>query len=310
MILSLLLAQQIAVQFLWLLVGFILIRVKILKEQDATVLSKIVLYVTTPCMVLMAFQVELTDTVRNSLVLAFAAGAMASTIIIFLSALFKRIFRLDDIDQMSMSYPNCGNLVFPLVAATIGNEWTMFSCPFWMFQIFLLFTHGEHLMRGTKKISLRNLVLNINIIAIMLAMFLFFAKIMLPRIIISALSGFSVTVGPMSMLVIGMSIGNADFKKIFTTGRIYFVCLCRLIILPLVFILVIKISGAAYLFDDAKQILMLTVIGASSSVAVAVVQMAQACGRDSSKASCINVMSVLFLIVTMPVMVAIYEVIV
>ena len=52
---SILLAQQIAQLFLMILMGFLIVKAGLLKDEDSKVLSKIVLYLIIPCVILNAF---------------------------------------------------------------------------------------------------------------------------------------------------------------------------------------------------------------------------------------------------------------
>lgn len=58
---------------------------------------------------------------------------------------------------------------------------------------------------------------------------------------------------------------------------------------------------------DAEYILMIVLIATSAPAAAMITQLAQIYGKDSRYASVINVMSVIFCIITMPVMVLSYE---
>jgi len=58
--LSLLLAQKIAVMFLMMFCGFMLVRLKIVKSTDSRVLARVCMYVVIPCMIIDAFQIECT----------------------------------------------------------------------------------------------------------------------------------------------------------------------------------------------------------------------------------------------------------
>lgn len=57
---SILLMEQIFELFLMILMGFIIVKVGIVKEEDSKVLSKIVLYLIIPCVIINAFQVDYT----------------------------------------------------------------------------------------------------------------------------------------------------------------------------------------------------------------------------------------------------------
>lgn len=57
---SILLMEPIFELFLMILMGFIIVKAGIVKEEDSKVLSKIVLYLIIPCVIINAFQVDYT----------------------------------------------------------------------------------------------------------------------------------------------------------------------------------------------------------------------------------------------------------
>lgn len=109
------------------------------------------------------------------------------------------------------------------------------------------------------------------------------------------------------MLVTGMLIGDADLKSVFTRKRAWFVCLCRLVLIPAAVIAVIKFTGIASLHSEGKMILTIIMLAVASSVANMVTQQAQIFDNDPVYASSINIMSVIGCIVTMPVMIFLVE---
>ena len=63
---SILLMEQIIELFIMILMGFIIVKAGIVKDEDSKVLSKIVLYLIIPCVIINAFQVDYTDQVPNN----------------------------------------------------------------------------------------------------------------------------------------------------------------------------------------------------------------------------------------------------
>lgn len=63
---SILLMEQIFELFLMILMGFIIVKAGIVKEEDSKVLSKIVLYLIIPCVIINAFQVDYTKNCKWS----------------------------------------------------------------------------------------------------------------------------------------------------------------------------------------------------------------------------------------------------
>ena len=67
MSISILLAEKIAQLFLILLMGYLVVRVGLLKPEDSRVLSVIMVYLVMPCMILTAFQFDITPEVRTGI---------------------------------------------------------------------------------------------------------------------------------------------------------------------------------------------------------------------------------------------------
>ena len=61
---SILLMEQIIELFIMIFMGFIIVKTGIVKDEDSKVLSKIVLYLIIPCVIINAFQVDYTS--KNS----------------------------------------------------------------------------------------------------------------------------------------------------------------------------------------------------------------------------------------------------
>ena len=77
MSISILLAEKIAQLFLILLMGYLVVRVGLLKPEDSRVLSVIMVYLVMPCMILNAFQIDNTPEVRTGIAYSFVvAGIM------------------------------------------------------------------------------------------------------------------------------------------------------------------------------------------------------------------------------------------
>lgn len=110
-------------------------------------------------------------------------------------------------------------------------------------QLFFIWTHCKCKISGETEISLKKILLNINMISVFAGVFLFFTKIRFPEIIGNTLSSVGSMIGPLSMIVTGMLIAGVDLKKVFTNKRIYLVTFIRLVIEPIVALAVIILLG-------------------------------------------------------------------
>ena len=89
---SILLMEQIFELFLMILMGFIIVKAGIVKEEDSKVLSKIVLYLIIPCVIINAFQVDYTKKTVNGLLIALAASVLLQVVLLLVVFVMGKLF--------------------------------------------------------------------------------------------------------------------------------------------------------------------------------------------------------------------------
>ena len=300
---SILLAQQIAQLFLMIFMGFLIVKAGLLKDEDSKVLSKIVLYLIIPCVILNAFQVDYTPETVRGLLVAFAASLLMQVVLLFAVSALGRVFHLDAVEITSVYYSNSGNLIVPLVTAILGEEWVLYSCVYMSVQLVFFWTHCKKVISREASYDWKKIVLNLNIISIFVGILLFFTGIRLPALVNNTLHSVGSMVGPASMIVTGMLFAGMDFRQIFANKRIYFVTFLRLIAVPLMALVLLKISHLADLSADGPTLILIVFLAVITPSASTVTQMCQVYGNDSRYASAINVVTTLASIVTMPLLV-------
>ena len=114
-------------------------------------------------------------------------------------------------------------------------------------------------------------------------------------------------VGPMCMMVAGMLMGNVDFRRLVASRGIWKVAFLRLVGYPLVVMVLLKYSGLARLAPNGETILLVSFLAAITPSASAVTQIAQVYGSEGEYAGSINVVTTLLCIITMPLIIALYQ---
>ena len=292
---SILLMEQIFELFLMILMGFIIVKAGIVKEEDSKVLSKIVLYLIIPCVIINAFQVDYTKKTVNGLLIALAVFVMG------------KLFSLNEVETASIYYSNSGNLIVPIVTFVLGQKWVLYGCVFMSVQLVFLWTHCKKIISRESSYDWKKIILNINMISIAIGAILFFTRIRLPELITNTISSVGNMIGPASMIVTGMLFAGMDLKAIFANKRVYFISALRMIVIPLIALFLIKISHLATLSADAQKIMLIVFLAVITPSASTVTQMCQVYGNDAHYASAINVVTTLCAIVTMPFMVLLFS---
>lgn len=305
---SLLLMNQIIQLFIMIFMGFIIVKAKLLKAEDSKILSVTVLYLIIPCVIINAFQVDYTPQTVKGLLIALAGSVMTQVILLIVVSILGRVFHLNEVEVASIYYSNSGNLIVPIVTFILGKEWVLYGCVFMSVQLVFIWTHCKKIISRESTYDWRKIVLNINMISIAIGIILFLTRIHLPAIINNTLSAVGSMIGPASMIVTGMLFAGMDFKQIFANKRVYFVSFFRLIIVPVIALFLIKCSQLSTFSSNGNKLMMIVFLAIITPSASTVTQMCQVYGNDSQYASAINVVTTLLSIVTMPLMVMLFQI--
>ena len=304
---SLVLLQEIIKLFLIMMMGFALIKWGKLTSSDGRALSVLLVYLILPCTIIHSFQLEASDQVQRGLLFSLGAAVAVHLIFILFTALLRPVLRLEAVERASLIYTNAGILVFPLITALLGPQYVIYPCAYMVVQLILLWTHGSHVLCEEGEVHFRSILYNINILAIFFGAVLFLFQIKLPVIIDDTMNIVGSTIGPIGMLITGMAIADKDLKEIFCKIRNYMPVFFRLIIYPIVLIAVFSGTHLVTYVSDGKNILMTIFIASITPTAAVVTSMAELYNRDPSYAAELCVLSTIFSIITMPVLLFVFN---
>lgn len=310
MTITLLLFKKIVSLFLILLSGFALVRVKVLKAEDSAVLSRLCVYLIAPCSILSAFQLDFTPEIMNDLTGALAAGIMLVAFMGFFGAVLSRILKFDAVEKVSVIYPNAGNLIIPLVSATFGPEWVIFASPIMCIQAVLLWTHAKSVLCGDKSFEWKKILLNVNILAVAAGTFMLVSGLRLKGLAAETVNSVGSMIGPVSMLVAGILIGGMKLKRVFTIKRVWTVSCCRLIVVPLAALALLKFTAPLFPGKNTGTILLIAYFAVCSCSAAVLTQMSQVYGKDAEYAGAINVLTTIGTMVTMPALTYLFKLVI
>ena len=293
--------------FIVALGAYALVKLRVLRSEDSRILSLIMLYLVCPCSIISAFQIDSTPEIRSGLLLAFAAAVVIHICLLLFNLIIRKPLHMTPAEQASVIYSNAGNLIIPIVSTLLGQEWVVFTCAYICVQIVLLWTHCKTLVSGESHLDIKRILTNVNMIAIFFGIIIFVLGIKLPKVVQDAIDTTAAMIGPMSMLMIGMMLAGMDLKSIFVHKRIWLVVFLRLIIAPLLFIVFLRLTGFGSGIEGADTIMLISLLACSSASGATVTQMEQIYGNDAEYACSINVLTTILCIVTMPLIVLVYQ---
>ena len=301
------LIKKIAELFLILFATAALVKTGVFKADYSRVLSRISLYFVTPCVIFNSFQKELTPDVQQGLLIT-AGLAVAFQLVFFLvAAVLRRVWKATEVERASIVFTNAGNLIIPLVAYVLGQEWVIYVSSYILVFNVMFWTIGIRMFDHESAFSLKKVLLNPNILAVLFGLFLLFAGVSLPEPAAVAFSDVAGMIGPLSMMITGMVVGSMKPRDLFANRRIFGVLFFRMILCSGLAVLLAAVSGLAGSSSFGKAIVIIPLLSAIAPSASNINQVAILYNRDAKYASAINVLTTLSCIVTIPMWMALFD---
>ena len=304
---SLLLMEEIIKLFVIMFMGYAVVKAGLMKSSESKSVSVILVYLVIPCVIIKAFQVDYTPDVQKGLFLAIAAAVAVHILFLLITIPLKKIFPMDVIEQATSIYSNAGILVIPLVQELLGQDYVIYSSAYIAVQLILLWTQGKNMLCEEEKLEWKKIFLNVNIISIIAGIVLFLFRIKLPAGVQDVLGMMNNMIGPLGMLLAGMAIAEVPLKSIFTKKRNYLSVALRLLLYPVLGLFLMKAIQIVVNLENSSQILLTVYLACVTPACASVTSMAQLYDKDAAYASSLYVLTTLLSIVTMPVMVYLYE---
>lgn len=305
---SILLMQEIIKLFVIMFMGYAVVKAGLMKASESKSVSVILVYLVNPCVIVNAFQVEYTPEVQKGLILAVMAAVVIHLLYLLLTAILKHPLHLNVIERATAIYSNAGILVIPLVQVLLGQEYVIYSSAFITVQLVLLWTHCKSMLCEESSLEWKKILLNVNIISIFVGVILFVSRISLPSGVQSVLGMMNNLMGPLGMLLAGMVIADVSMKNVFLRKRNYLSAALRLLVYPVLALVIMKIISLFAPVSDFKQILLTVYLASVTPACTTVSSMAQLYDKDAAYSSSLYVLTTLLSIVTMPMMMYLYEI--
>ncbi len=301
------LIEKITELFLILFATAALVKLNVLQADYSKVLSRVSLYFVTPCVIFNSFQIEVTDRIKQNLIIAIVLATVFQMLFLLLAAVLRRYWKATEVEWASIVFPNAGNLIIPLVSYVMGPEYVVYVSGYIMVFNILCWTIGIRMFDHSSTPDIRKIFLNPNILAILCGLLFFFTGLPLPKTVSIAFSDVASMIGPLSMMITGFAVGSMKFRDMFSNHRIYGVIFFRMLLCSGLAVALAIILGNYGILADRKIIILISLLSAIAPSANNINQLAILYNRDAKYASAINILTTLVCIITIPMWVQVYE---
>lgn len=287
--------KQLSILYIFLLSGWLIGKLKKDKASHSDILSVLLVNILLPAKVFRSFAGNFTLSYLAEGYTLVLASLVLLLVLVVIGALVPKILTKHPYERKVYGYSfaitNYAYLGYALIEAVFGEEvladFMFFAIPF----IVYTYTMGYALLTGGKD-PIKKL-LNPITVAMLLGMICGLTGVTVPDVISSAVSMASSCVGPLSMLLVGMTLSTFALKELLTNKTAYVFCAMRLLVIPMLAYLVCRL---AHLDTLMPMVIMITCMPCGLNTIV----FPKMIGEDCKTGARLALISHFFSVVTLP----------
>ena len=296
--------RAVAVLLVTALPGYIFIKRKMISESCIPGLSKILIFISQPCLAVYTFKSteysveKLIDVGVFALISAAIFAVMIGSAYLILRHKYNvPIFR---VMTFAVGSANCAFFGIPIINALlpeIASDVIIFTMVYSLVMNLIGWTAGSAIMaQDIRYISFKKMLINPALLGTLAALFLFILEIPLPSDVSDMVMIAARMSSPISMLVMGMRLATMNFSKMFTNVRVYVTVFAKQIISPLVAFLLVYFLPVSY---EVKCVFFII---CACPVASVTLNYAEIVGEGQDEAASMVLVGTMLSILTLPLM--------
>ncbi len=298
---TLVIGIRLLVMMVYASVGFFMYKKGYLTNEGTGCISRLLLNVILPCVIVKSFLLENTPEMTKELLLSFLLAVMCFAVSIGTARIVYG--KGQGLEQFGVSFSNAGFLGIPLVANTLGEEAVCYTVAFIAMMNVLQFSYGIYLVTGSSESISAKKILSIPAIVSFIVGICFYAfEIKLPVVATEILGTFSDMNGPIAMIILGAYFAQVSIPTLMKSKDTYKAAVLRLVAVPLISLLLLYIMPFG-----GKDLKLAVSILAAAPIGINVTVFAQLYGKDYTRAAGQVVVSTVLSVVTMPLIIGLGE---
>ena len=237
------LLQQMGILFVYMMIGYVACKKEYFDQEFGKKLSWLVVNVANPMLAISAVVNNEEQIAKKDFYVTILLAICFYAFFLILAQILPRLIGVQKSDigvyKMMTTFNNIGFMGFPEIAAAYGNGALIYAVPFSIMFNILCYTWGIQTLCGGGEKGNWKRIINIGTISGIISIVLFFMQIPVPKMICSLSAGLSNLTGPLSMLVIGISIAAMELKDLFTDVKLLKFALIKLLAVPVAAMLLV-----------------------------------------------------------------------
>ncbi|MFT3950721.1 MAG: AEC family transporter [Oscillospiraceae bacterium] len=296
--LSLILLYRVGIMLIFILIGIVCFKAKLVTDEGNRSLSNIVLYIVNPVLVFISFQQNYSPALLTGLGQTLVLSVLGYGVTMLGAYALIRGKSPDlGVERFAAVYSNCGFMGIPIANALFGARGVFFITAFNVSFNLLVWTHGIFTVTGDKSnMSLRKVVTNPTVLATAAGILCFLVNVKLPPLLTDAATDIGAVIAPLAMLVAGVTIAQTNLRRALKKPRVYLVVTLKLLVLPLVCAVIFALLPVA--LDET--VMVTTVLAFACPSATIGIMLCVIFNKDADYAAELFAFSTLLSVLTLP----------
>ena len=309
--------------FICIVIGFISGKAKLVPESAASTVAKLENWIFCPALAYYSMANFFTMETLNIHAVNISVVLLCSLISMVLAILFARILiktpgEKRNIYTYALAFANAGYMGDPLVLAIFGDEMLAHYKLACLPLTVLIFTWGFSLLipKGKGKRNALKSFLNPSLVAMVLGMAVGILGLndFTPKFLTDTIFSLKNCMGPLAMLLVGLTLSSYDLKKMLADKMVYVASLLRLIILPAIHVVAViglkLVCSSVFNFDIQNEVLIIIFFATATPLGLNTIVFPAAYDGDPSTGAGMAMISHALSILTIPFMYALFDMII
>jgi malate permease and related proteins len=245
------LLNQILVLIFLMAAGYAAQKMKFIDQDTLKAISSLILQVTLPALIISSMQFPFSSELLGTSLKIILISVISYAFIITVSYGYVRLVNAEgkkrDVLQFLLIFSNVSFMGFPVIHVLYGDLGVFYTALFNIPFNVLLMTLGVMIMsRSTRQAGptdFKRLFRNPGTIAVMIGFGFFLFSVSLPSPLLRSLEMIGNTTTPLSMIFIGSLLAEVPVRSMFGDRQLYLVTLVRLLLIPLLIFIPLKLMG-------------------------------------------------------------------
>ena len=221
-----------------LAVGFFMKKKGILSSQDQKSMTTVLMKIVVFFMIIMSsqneFSLDAVTAIAITGVVAVITYAVGIPLTIFLAKRLGLSADKQRVFVLSAMFCNVTFMGYPICQELFGDVGLLCAIMYSMIYNIIFYTWGFAYLGGTGKMNLKSIFTNKVAICSVLAIVFYFLQIKIPEPLAGIFSAIGSMTFPLSMLITGCSLADADLLDIIRNRQIYLITFIRMLLTPAV----------------------------------------------------------------------------